>query len=279
MEAFSIGLGVAGLCLVGLCGSAGAAQSQPLLRVTTHEKVVALTFDDGPDDQMIQIMDVLASNDCRATFFVIGKKLEDRAETVRRAFEAGHEIGNHSLSHTCSRNFQTANDPGPVGLEHTSLAAMEAELAEAEQRLQELFPRDGRSFAYPCYQTDVGEGPTRQSYVPVVAKLFVAARAGGEYGFFNHPYNVDLHYLGGIATERMPGTELVGLVERCARRGQWAVFAFHSIDGGRLGINEFDFAELLDHLAENKDRLWTAPVAEVAAHCRRLRAARDGENA
>lgn len=241
---------------------------------------VSLTFDDGLPDHLAQAVPLLEERGLRGTFYLCprGDDHAHRLAPWQAIHAAGHEIGNHSLSHTCSRNFQAADDPGPVGLEHTSLAELRAELTEAERRLQSLFPRAGRSFAYPCYQTDVGEGRSRRSYVPVVAELFVAARTGGEYGFFNHPYNIDLHCLGGIAAERMPGTELVGLVERCARRGHWAVFAFHSIDGGRLGINQFDFVELLDHLAENKDRLWTAPVAEAAAHCRKLRAARKPED-
>jgi hypothetical protein len=235
-----------------------------------------LTFDDGLPDHLRRAAPLLDERGLRGTFYLCpkGDDLAKRLEPWCAVFDAGHEIGNHSLSHTCSRNFQPANDPGPVGLEHTTLAEMEADLTEAERRLQELFPADGRSFAYPCYQSDIGEGLTRRSYVPLVAKLFVAGRTGGEYGFFNHPYNVDLHHLGGIAAERMPGTELVGLVERCVRRGHWAILAFHSIDGGRLGINEFDFEELLDHLAESKDRIRTAPVAELAKHCRALRAAR-----
>jgi len=252
-----------------------AASHSPLWPDDCHG-AVSLTFDDGLPDHLRRVVPLLDDRGLRGTFYLCpkGDNFADRLAPWRAVFEAGHEIGNHSLSHTCSRNFQPAHDPGPVGLEHTTLDEMGADLAAAEGRLQELFPCEGRSFAYPCYQSDVGEGPTRQSYVPLVAKLFVAGRTGGEYGFFNHPYNVDLHHLGGIAAERMPGTELVGLVERCVRRGHWAVFAFHSIDGGRLGINEFDFEELLDHLAENRHRICTAPVAELAKHCRALRALR-----
>ena len=239
---------------------------------------VSLSFDDGLPMQLTRGVPLLEERGLRGTFY-LGPGGEDYAERLTpwtTAFEAGHEVGNHSIGHTCSRNFWSERAPGPVGLEHLSLEEMEADLTEAERRLQELFPTDSRSFAYPCYQTDVGEGVTRQSYVPLVARLFIAGRGVGEYGFFNHPYNVDLHHLGAIAAERMPGTEMVGLVERNVRHRNWAIFAFHSLDGGRLGVNEFDFIELLDHLQENADRIWTAPVAEVARHCVDLRESQAG---
>jgi peptidoglycan/xylan/chitin deacetylase (PgdA/CDA1 family) len=186
--------------------------------------------------------------------------------------QRGHEIGNHTLSHTCSRNFQAAIRPN-AGLEAMTLEAIEADILAAEGRLREAFPGHGpRSFCYPCYMTHVGEGLTRQSYVPVVARHFVAGRAGGEYGFFNHPYNIDLHCLTSTSAQAMEPAELIGLVELAARRGHWCILTFHGIGVGRLGTGEYAFAELLDHLATRRDRLWTAPVATVAGHCAALRA-------
>jgi hypothetical protein len=238
---------------------------------------VSLTFDDGLESQLKRAIPLLEERGLRGTFY-LNPRGPDYAETLapwQAVAEAGHEIGNHSLGHTCSRNF--AFHRGARGLETMTLDDMEADVVEAERRLQEVLPRDTlRSFCYPCYMTHVGEGLTQQSYVPVVAKHFVAGRAAGEYGFANHPFNADLHCLAAIPAERMPGPEMVGLVERAARQGRWAIFAFHSIDGGRLGVAEFDFVELLDHLAPMRDRLWTAPVADVAHFLKGLREARTG---
>ncbi len=63
-------------------------------------KYVALTFDDGPHPVYTeQILDILAKNNARATFFVIGENAERYPELVRKEFDAGHEIGNHTYSH------------------------------------------------------------------------------------------------------------------------------------------------------------------------------------
>lgn len=234
---------------------------------------VSLSFDDGTENQLQRAVPMLDERELRGTFYVPPKGDDYLARHApwRAVAAKGHEIGNHTLSHTCSRNFRSEIRP-EVGLEAMTLAMVEADILEAERRLQELVPDHGpRTFCFPCYTTDVGEGPTRQSYVPVVAKHFVAARAGGEYGFFNHPYNSDLHHLHSTSGQMMAGPELIGLVELAASRGQWCILTFHGIDTGGLGVLAPAFACLLDHLVRQRHRIWTDTVLHVAQHCRQLR--------
>jgi peptidoglycan/xylan/chitin deacetylase (PgdA/CDA1 family) len=69
-------------------------------RVETSERVVALTFDDGPTAGAIdEILGLLASRNVRATFFVTGADLAATPEAGRRLVAAGHELGNHTYSH------------------------------------------------------------------------------------------------------------------------------------------------------------------------------------
>ncbi|MDO5682784.1 MAG: polysaccharide deacetylase family protein, partial [Propionibacteriaceae bacterium] len=69
-------------------------------RVETAEKVVALTFDDGPTPaDTDRILAELAAEDVPATFFVIGENVEKDPDSVARIAAAGHELGNHSWSH------------------------------------------------------------------------------------------------------------------------------------------------------------------------------------
>lgn len=63
-------------------------------------KAVALTFDDGPDpDVIFLLLDLLERYEVAATFFVIGKKAEDKPALVREILLRGHAIGNHSYHH------------------------------------------------------------------------------------------------------------------------------------------------------------------------------------
>ena len=65
------------------------------------EKVICLTFDDGPSDHTEEILDILAQNDVKATFFVVGRSHDTPAgrEALQRIVREGHTLGIHSYSH------------------------------------------------------------------------------------------------------------------------------------------------------------------------------------
>jgi peptidoglycan/xylan/chitin deacetylase (PgdA/CDA1 family) len=69
--------------------------------VNTQEKVVALTFDDGPNPEGTPAMlDLLARYNIQATFFLIGNRIEQNPALAQRVWQAGHQVGNHTWSHT-----------------------------------------------------------------------------------------------------------------------------------------------------------------------------------
>ena len=73
---------------------------QLIPRVSTSQKVVALTFDDGPTPGTTdQILSALDQEHVRATFFVTGAELEKNMAEGEKLVEAGHQLGNHSFSH------------------------------------------------------------------------------------------------------------------------------------------------------------------------------------
>lgn len=68
-------------------------------RVQTTEKVVALTYDDGPGQNTGAILEILEREAVPATFFMIGKNIEDNPQMAKKVLSLGHQIGNHSYSH------------------------------------------------------------------------------------------------------------------------------------------------------------------------------------
>lgn len=73
--------------------------------IQTEEKVVALTFDDGPHPQYTaQVLDLLAKYEASGTFFLVGQHAEKNAELVRRMQEEGHEIANHTYTHPFTKS-------------------------------------------------------------------------------------------------------------------------------------------------------------------------------
>jgi peptidoglycan-N-acetylglucosamine deacetylase len=61
---------------------------------------IALTYDDGPNDpHTLRLLEVLAKHEAKATFFLIGRFVEQRPDITREVVKAGHAIGNHTFTH------------------------------------------------------------------------------------------------------------------------------------------------------------------------------------
>lgn len=230
---------------------------------TPYRGAVSLTFDDGTVNQLEKAVPAMDEFGIKGTVYMVpnGDDWQQRLAPWKTVAASGHEIGNHSLSHICPQNIAEQ----PITLEEATLAAIEADILAAQERLQQIAPHQKHwSFSYPCNGTCVGHGKQRQSFMPVVAKHFFASRIAAEYGFANAPDRVDLGAIWGISVERMSGFEMIGLVEELTARGQWVILIFHEISGERLTVGGYDFRMLLAYLQRNAERIWTAPLIEVA---------------
>ena len=80
--------------------AATAAVLGSLIRVSTTEPVIALTFDDGPHPvDTPALLEVLARHRARATFFLVGKSAARHPELVARIVAEGHAVGGHTWDH------------------------------------------------------------------------------------------------------------------------------------------------------------------------------------
>lgn len=68
-------------------------------RVETKQKVVALTFDDGPTDHVDEVIAALEEAGVKATFYLTGREIEQLPDAAKKLVAAGHELGNHTYSH------------------------------------------------------------------------------------------------------------------------------------------------------------------------------------
>ncbi len=86
---------------------------------------IALTFDDGPHPHLThRILEILAQYDIKATFFMVGVNVENYPEAAREVLAAGHEVGNHTYSHS--------------HMLHLSAEACADEMSRCEDALEEL---------------------------------------------------------------------------------------------------------------------------------------------
>lgn len=222
---------------------------------------LSLSFDDGRDSQVTQGLPVFARHGAKVTFFVVPSAVERRLDGWKQAAAAGHEIGNHSLMHACSGNFPFSRQKA---LEDYSVARMREELQAANARIATLLGVTPRTFAYPCGQTFVGRGRSTQSYVPVVAELFVAGRGWLDEAA-NDPSYIDLAQTTGVEMDGKTFAEIRPLLDEARKTGTWLVLAGHDIGtGGRQTTRIAMLDQLLSYARDSSQGIWLATVAEAA---------------
>jgi peptidoglycan/xylan/chitin deacetylase (PgdA/CDA1 family) len=125
--------------LAGLCIGLGVSFPQwrmfgeSLCWVPTGQKVVALTFDDGPDPENTPLLlELLARRGIRVTFFGLGRKVASHPDLARRVVAEGHLLENHSHQHSPWTNL-------------FSVERLQADLSEAQEVIRRV---TGRSPAY-----------------------------------------------------------------------------------------------------------------------------------
>ncbi|MGV3519809.1 polysaccharide deacetylase family protein [Luteitalea sp.] len=222
---------------------------------------LSLSFDDGRESQVTEGLPVFARHGARATFYVVPSAVERRLDGWKQAAAAGHEIGSHSLTHSCSGNFLFSRQKA---LEEHSLERMRDELVTANRRIVELLGVTPRTFAYPCGQTFVGRGRGTQSYVPIIAELFVAGRGWLDEAA-NDPSYVDLAQTMGVEMDGKDFAQVQPLLDEARTRGAWLVLAGHDIGaGGRQTTRIAMLDALLTYAKDPANGIWLSTVAEAA---------------
>lgn len=125
--------------------------------VDTKEKVIALTFDDGPHPRYTDaILDILKEYGIRATFFVVGENAALYHDELKRIADEGHEIGNHTYTH--------------ADLKRIDKSALQKELEETERIIESLSGKRPAVFRPPegkCNETVV-ECANERGYTTVL---------------------------------------------------------------------------------------------------------------
>ena len=93
----------------------------------TQPNTVYLTFDDGPSDRTVEILDILKAQNVKATFFIVGKEGVKRPDLLKRISEEGHTLGIHTYSHVYSSIYQS----------------VDSYLADFSQTYQEIYDATG----------------------------------------------------------------------------------------------------------------------------------------
>ncbi len=184
----------------------------------TRDKVVALTFDDGPDPRYTgRVLDILKKNKIHATFFVCGKMLEANPELGRRIVADGHVLGNHTETHP---HLETMGNP-----------SARLELQRCEDRIESITGRRTYLFRPPrgLWNRAVFDDARRAGYSIILWSLAFERQAVKDSSILGRrvvrlakPGDIILIHDGSVSKfdERAPTLrELAGIIEGLQKRG------------------------------------------------------------
>jgi len=240
------------------------AQSGTFSWPNGKKMALSLSFDDARTVQLTTAIPILNEYNVKGTFFLTSSNVEKNLQGWRDAVKEGHEMGNHTESHPCGVS------PLGVGntLENKSLGDMKEELLQANREINKLLGVKPKVFAYPCGQTYIGRGEGTKSYVPLVAKYFLAGRGWlGESP--NDPLVCNLSQLSGMTMgDEMSFKELLPILQSAAKKGQWVVLVGHDVgkESGHLDTRISTLRKLCEYAMDPKNGIWIAPIGSVAEY-------------
>lgn len=90
-------------------------------KIDQQEKAIYLTFDDGPSDISGQLLDVLDKYQMKATFFMVGLRIKEHPEVVKRMHKEGFGLGLHSITHDVGKVYSSKSSPSEEMIENREI--------------------------------------------------------------------------------------------------------------------------------------------------------------
>ncbi|GAB3516452.1 polysaccharide deacetylase family protein [Emticicia fontis] len=239
------------------------AQTQTFKWPNGARVAISLTFDDARGSNASKGAPLLDEYGVKGTFYVVPSAVKGQLEAWKKVVANGHEIGNHSLNHSCSGNFVWSRNSA---LENYTIEKMRAELLEANKQIEALLGVKAESYAYPCGQTFVGRGKNTQSFVPVIADLFASGRTWLDEAPVDPSY-CDMAQLTGMEMDGKDFEQILPIIEDATKNGQWLVLAGHETnDSGYQTTRLAMLRKLCAYAKDPANGIWIAPVGEVTRY-------------
>jgi peptidoglycan/xylan/chitin deacetylase (PgdA/CDA1 family) len=232
---------------------------------------VSLAYDDALDSQLDHAIPVLNKYGLKASFYLTlsNPSVSRRMAAWRAAAALGHELGNHTLFHQCSRA-QPDRDwvESHRNLDTMSVEQMRDQIALANTMLTAIDGQHERTFTAPCGDTMA----TGRDYLASVRSAFVAIKVGSGNGVIDTLASLDLLAVPVSAPVNMTGAELIAIVRQAAQRGTMVNLTFHGIGGDYLDVSANAHEELIRFLADNRRLFWTDTFLNIMKHVRKQQA-------
>lgn len=207
---------------------------------------VSLSYDDALQSQLDNAAPALKRSGISASFYptLSSPVISSRLKEWRALAQAGHELGNHTLFHPCSRSAPGRSwVPEEQDLDAYSLERIRTEITTANAFLMALDGQTERTYTPPCLDQAVRQG----NYVDHTRDLFVGVKSAEQ---------LPAGWVKTVLPEGQTGEELIALVEQAAREHKLLNIIFHGIGGDYMTISTAAHEQLLRYLAANRDSYW-----------------------
>lgn len=233
---------------------------------------LSLSFDDARASQVLVGKELFRRLNVKATFYVNPAPVETYLDDWKEMVADGHEIGNHTVYHPCTGNFNWSRHKA---LEDYSIYSMKQELLSAQQQIHSMLGVTPVSFAYTCGNTYVGRGTATRSMVPLIAELFESGR-GWLNEAPNDPQFMDMAQVMGTKMDNQSFEELKEKIDQAVAHGHWLVLAGHEIGKRGSQTTYVEFLEaVISYAQDPANGIWLAPVGEVARYVQAQREAKE----
>lgn len=232
---------------------------------------VSLTYDDALPCHFESVAPQLEEAGLRGTFNLITGRAGffEYVAHWRQMAAQGHELGNHTVFHPCRSD---PTSPRPLHDAGYNLAAYSErrfrdELTVANWMLAQVDGRSQRTYANTCHHTTLGFGEAEQPIEPILAEYFVAARGR----LTDQPVNLaqaDPMNLGTARADMRTFVALQAEIESVVQAGGWIIYTIHGVGEGshKWHMLTEEHQQLVTWLGQQRARIWTAPMLEVASH-------------
>lgn len=181
---------------------------------------VALTFDDGPSIWTAPILDLLAENEAKATFFITGCNIRNRndADLCARMTAEGHEVGNHTMTHPDLTDMNYEQIKGELGCANLIIAASSDEMPVLFRppylKLNNDVSRAARELGLKTVGCDIIPGDWQEPSSQRIAEHVMDEVKDGSIVLLHdgRPYGQPSHADGGSLHSRQPTVDAVAML-------------------------------------------------------------------
>ena len=234
-----------------------AADTQPDFHWPKNiQAAVSLAYDDALDSQLDVAIPALNKYKLKGSFYLTlsSPTIARRLPEWRAAAAQGHELGNHTLFHQCSRSLPNREWVSPKNdLDKITVEQLKDQILIANTMLHTIDGKHERTFTTPCADLNAGG----ENYIDSVKSEFVAIKAAAGNGIAPAMNTLDPYAVNVIAPSNVTGQQLIEIVKQAASKGTMANFTFHGVNGDYLQISKEAHEALLQFLAEHRDIYWT----------------------